>query len=90
VHKLRKGQWVPVVMRITSIGVERVDATSGAPAQPISILCKCNATMPASFQYKAALLALEPPRMRLIEVSTVVARRSLCNECATTCGTPCR
>jgi len=79
VHKLRKGQWVPVVMRITSIGVERVDATSGAPALPTSIGCKCSATMAASFQYRAALLALEALRMRLVEVNTIIARLSLSN-----------
>lgn len=33
-HKLRKGQWVPVILRVTSIGVERAAIPSGALANP--------------------------------------------------------
>ena len=45
-HKLRKGQWVSVIVRITSIGVERVDVATSEPcaASALSIRRDCQSS----------------------------------------------
>ena len=73
-HKLRKGQWVPVIIRITSVGVERVDATSGAPAQPISSCDRCNATVAHAFSTRSTGLHTHTSH----GCCAAIARRSLC------------